>query len=202
MNILNKIARLFKNSGKEPERKESATEDTPVDNAPGILETSSIKDIKKSLEEIKAAIDNLRKSTEETVIPKAKANEIELPETDSDMTVAEASEERQSLDGIESSENIISEICNKIVSWEEQCETLVTLSQIDLLKFVIADCKQVLDLVGVPTISDEKSFKFSRHEALGLNGRVPRPGDAISQTVENGYELNGKVLLRAKVTLK
>lgn len=105
-------------------------------------------------------------------------------------------------DAITTSENIITEICNKIISWREQRETLVTLSQLELLQYLIADCNQILDLAGVPTISNEESFNLSRHEAIGLTGRIPRPGDSISQTVEDGYELNGKVLIKAKVILK
>lgn len=202
MNILNKITGLFRDSEKESEQKETTPDSTPVADAHDIHGTSSVEDIKKSLEEIKTAIDHLRNSIEKNLISKAQEKEIELPGTAMTLTVAEVSEERQTSDETGSDENILGEICNRIVSWEEQRETLATLSQFDLLKFVIADCKQILDLAGVPTISNENRFKFSRHEAIGLTGRVPRPGDAISQTVENGYELNGKVLIKAKVTLK
>lgn len=201
MNIFKKIAGLFKGPENELEQNESPADTTLVADTHDKHDASA-EDIKSSIAEIKAAIDNLRSSIEEIRILSVKKNEIELHEPSPIKTVTEMSEERQSSDGIDISENIIGEICNKIVAWEEQRETLVTLSQNDLLKFVIAECKQILDLAGVPTISEENNFKFSRHEALGLKGRIPRPGDLISQTVEDGYELNGKVLLKAKVTLK
>lgn len=100
------------------------------------------------------------------------------------------------------SADAIEALCAKIVSWEEQKEVISSMSPIDVIYFIIRDCKQLLQDLNVPIISDEKKFIISRHEPVELNGKIPRPGDEIDSFVEEGFEIDGKVLIRAKVKLK
>lgn len=96
----------------------------------------------------------------------------------------------------------IEALCAKIISWEEQKDIISSMSPLDVIYFIIRDCRQILHDLNIPTISDDKKFDISRHEPVDLNGRLPRPGAEIDSFVEEGFELNGNILIRAKVTLK
>lgn len=100
------------------------------------------------------------------------------------------------------SSQAVEAICHKMLSWDEQRDVISSMSPNDVISFIIRDCKQVLYDLDITTISDDKKFNISRHEPVELNGKIPHPDAEIDSIVEEGFELDGKVLIRAKVKLK
>lgn len=160
------------------------------------------------LQEILNKIDNNTSTNEDSASTQSPSTLDERSEnvTPIDNTGIQIPKQFEKSDALSSTLSLQTEaieaLCNKILSWEERKDVISSLTPIDVINFVINDSKQILHILNIPTISEDKKFDISRHEPVELNGKIPRPGSEIERIVEDGFELNGKTLIRAKVTLK
>lgn len=98
-------------------------------------------------------------------------------------------------------EKLLENICLAMEDFDKKSENLAKQPGDKVFKFIRSKLIDRLMQSGASLIKNEESFDLLRHTPLEIQ-ELPEEGCPISQTVRPGVEYDGKVFLKAIVTLK